>query len=194
MTSLSRNNAKNPTQMQLAWEMLEAGSSVTAIAKELGLTFDTLRRRLLREDTNRHRNLAQRNCHLWGRCYSTFEQTVRDSLNAQKVGYGFHVKLSVEKHYYIADFLIGQTILEVTGMKTRSYWERTKEKLNAYLRCGRKVILVIGQKRKWMENYIPQHENLVVNEIDEFTANTSNILEDAMDTPIRKMSAKRQKN
>lgn len=89
---------------------------------------------------------------------SELETEIIKLLEENGIHFVLHKKLTAQGHRYIADFLIGDhTIIEVTGMTTRRYWEHNSRKLRTYMGSRYRVILVMERRKlKSVQHYFPE--------------------------------------
>jgi lambda repressor-like predicted transcriptional regulator len=167
----------------------EQGSSLGELSRKYGVYKRTLQRRFMNIYGDRYREFfTTRRVGFGSRTGlgdSEFETEIMKLLKENSVRFSFHEKLRVEGHAYIPDFLIGEnTIVEVTGMTTRRYWDHTSEKLRTYIRNGYRVILVIQRRKlKSVQQYFPSpSRSFAVLEHEKLRANFQRYLEIVVQT------------
>jgi lambda repressor-like predicted transcriptional regulator len=156
----------------------EDGNSLGELSRKHGVFKRTLQRRLIAIYGDRYTDLINARSFGFGSrtglADSGLEAGILRLLKENGVRFTFHGKLVAEGHRYIPDFLVGgKTIIEVTGMTTRRYWEHNSLKLKRYIGEGYRTILVIERRKlKSVEHYLPKTgRHFVVIEYEDFRAN-----------------------
>nr|MDO8098210.1 hypothetical protein [Candidatus Njordarchaeota archaeon] len=162
----------------------EDGTSLGELSRKYAVYKRTLQRRFINIFGDRYRELIKTRRVGFGSKTglgdSELETEIMKLLKENGIRFNFHTALAVEGHRYIPDFVVGDnTVIEVTGMTTRRYWEHTSEKLMRYIKSGHKVVLVIQRRKlKSVQHYFPRPSKwFVVIEYEGLRANFHRYLE-----------------
>lgn len=186
--AVKRSRALSKVNAELLKEF-ESGTSLGDLSRKYGFYKRTLQRRFMNIYGNKYKEFIKTRRVGFGLRTglgdSELETEIMKLLEENDIRFNFHTTLSVEGHRYIPDFMVGDnTLIEVTGMTIRRYWEHTSEKLKRYIKSGYRVILVIQRRKlKSVQHYFPRLSKwFVVVKYEELKANFHRYLGTIMPT------------
>jgi hypothetical protein len=140
---------------------LELGEPMTALEKEYGIPRLTLRRRIVQKIGRKRYNEIMESTKPFKRrmppgygsleakrngADSMFELEIKRLLEQKGIAFEYRKDLCLNGHWYIPDFVIGRTIIEVTGVTIEQYWKHYQQKVKDYIENGYRVIIVTSDR------------------------------------------------